>query len=145
MKCVGADNLRANFPRDTGCNFGFSDCRRADDKESARHSVRRSVRLLFLSRGLHDLGKAARIEAGAADEGAVDVGLAHEFAGILRFHAAAVLNPNSLGRGLIGHFAQDVANERVRFLCLLGCCVAPGTDRPDRFVRDHGFLQFFRR
>src|SRR4029078_11785655 len=39
LKCVGADNLRANFPRDTSCNFGFSDCRRADDKESARHSV----------------------------------------------------------------------------------------------------------
>ena len=40
LKCVGADNLRANFPRDIGCNFGFSGCCRADDKECARHSIR---------------------------------------------------------------------------------------------------------
>ena len=77
------------------------------------------ARNLLIARGLDDLGEAARVEAGAADEGAVDVWLAHEFAGILRFHAAAVLNPDSLGCGLIGHFAQNVANERVRFLRLL--------------------------
>ena len=100
--------------------------------------------LLLFAGGFHDLSEAARIKAGAADEGAVDVGLAHEFAGIFRFHAAAVLNPHSLGCGLIGHFAQDMSNERVRFLCLLGCCVAPGTDCPHRFVRDHALLQIFR-
>jgi hypothetical protein len=33
--------------------------------------------LLLFPRGLDDLGEAARIEAGAADEGAVDVGLGH--------------------------------------------------------------------
>ena len=100
------------------------------------------ARTLLIARGFDDLGEAARVEAGAADERAVDVGLAHEFAGILRFHAAAVLNPHSLGCGLIGHFAQGVANERVRFLRLLGCCIAPGADRPDRLVRNHCFLQF---
>ena len=46
--------------------------------------------MLLFARGFDDLGEAARVEAGAADEGAVDVGLAHEFAGVLRFHAAAV-------------------------------------------------------
>ena len=84
-----------------------------------------SARTLLIARGFDDLSKTPRVEAGAADEGAVDVGLAHEFAGILRFHAAAVLNPDSLGRGLIGHFAQDVSNERVRFLCLLGVALRP--------------------
>ena len=62
--------------------------------------------VLLFARGLHDLGEAARVEAGSANEGAVDVWLAHQFVGILRFHAAAVLDPDSLGCGLIGHFAQ---------------------------------------
>ena len=61
--------------------------------------------VLLFARGIDDLGEAARVEAGAADEGAVDVGLTHEFAGILRFHAAAILDPHSLGCILIGHFA----------------------------------------
>src|SRR6478672_6347847 len=97
--------------------------------------------LLFGTRGLDDLSKAARIEAGAADEGAVDIALAHEFAGILRFHTAAVLDPHSVGCGLIGHFAQDVSNERVRFLRLSGCGIAAGADRPHRLVSNHRFLQ----
>ena len=33
----------------------------------------------------------------------------------------------------------------MRFLCLRGCCVPPGTYRPDRFVGDDCFLQFLRR
>ena len=32
---------------------------------------------LLFARGFDDLGEAARVEAGAADEGAVDVWLAH--------------------------------------------------------------------
>ncbi len=56
----------------------------------------RKAALLF-TRGFDDLGEAARVEAGATDEGAVDVRLAHEFAGVLWFDAAAVLNPHSLG------------------------------------------------
>ena len=34
LKRVGAYNLRANFPRDIGCNFGFSGCCRADNKNA---------------------------------------------------------------------------------------------------------------
>ena len=98
------------------------------------------VRALSVARRFDDLGEAARVKAGAADERAVNVGLTHEFASIFRFHAAAVLDPHSLGCGLIGHFAEDVSNERMRFLCLLGRCVAAGTDRPYRLVSDHGFL-----
>jgi hypothetical protein len=33
--------------------------------------------VLLFARGFDDLGEAARVEAGAADEGAVDAGLAH--------------------------------------------------------------------
>ena len=46
--------------------------------------------MLPVARGFDDLGEAARVEAGAANESAVDVGLTHEFAGILWFDAAAV-------------------------------------------------------
>ena len=107
--------------------------------ESVLWRTRKPV--LLFARGFDDLSEAARVKTGTANQCAVDVGLGHEFAGILRFHAAAVLDPDSLGCGLIGHLAQSVANERVRFLCLLGCCVAPGTDRPHWLVRDHRFLQ----
>ena len=48
-----------------------------DHNEIIADPVRRSVRPLFLSRGLHDLSEAARVETGAADEGAVDVWLGH--------------------------------------------------------------------
>ena len=60
----------------------------------------------FSLRGFDDLGEAARVEAGAADEGAIDVGLAHEFAGVLWFNTAAILDSDSLGGGVVGHFAQ---------------------------------------
>src|SRR5262249_723440 len=90
------------------------------------------VRTLPLARRFDDLGEAARVEAGAADERAVDVWLAHEFARVLRFHAATVLNSDSLSCGLIGHFAQDVSNEHVCFLRLSGCGVAARADCPNR-------------
>src|SRR6266540_1790234 len=98
--------------------------------------------VLLFPRGFHDLGEAARVEAGAADEGAVDIRLAHEFACILRFHAAAVLNTDSLGCRVVGHFAQDVSNERVGFLCLSWCGIATGADGPDRLICNHCFLKF---
>src|SRR5271170_1638795 len=47
---------------------------------------------LFGAAVLHDLKESAGIEAGAAHEGAIDVRLAHQGYGILRFDAAAVLD-----------------------------------------------------
>ena len=58
------------------------------------------------------------------------------------FTLPPVLNPDSIGCSVVGHFAQCVSNERVRFLCLCGGCIAPGADGPYRLVRDHCFLQF---
>jgi len=43
---------------------------------------------------LTDAGEAVGFEAGAADEGAVDVGLAHEFEDRGWFDRAAVLDAN---------------------------------------------------
>src|SRR5206468_6569745 len=86
--------------------------------------------------------EAARIKAGAADKGAIDVGLAHQFACVLRLHAAAVLNPDPLGGRVVVHLVQSVANERMGFLCLSGRRVAASADGPDRLIRNHRFLQF---
>src|SRR5436309_2615580 len=97
---------------------------------------------LPLTSGFDDLRKAARVQAGAAHESAVDIALAHELARVLRFYASAVLNANPLGSRIIRHFTQDVTNERVCFLRLLGCGVATGADCPHRFVGDHRFLKF---
>ncbi len=50
----------------------------------AKQTTRRDARfptgwkpVSLFSRGLHDLGEAARIEAGTADEGAINIRLAH--------------------------------------------------------------------
>src|SRR5688500_2189020 len=86
--------------------------------------------------GLHDLGEAARIEAGAADEGAVDIRLGHKRAGVVRLHAAAVLDPNLVGGGFIGNLTEHPADKRMRFLGLLGRRGLAGADGPDRLVSD---------
>ena len=78
----------------------------------------------------------------AADKGAIDVGLAHEFACVLRFNTPTVLNADALGGGIIGHFVQSMANECVRFLRLSGRRVAAGADGPDRLICNHCLLQF---
>src|SRR6266487_4804970 len=98
--------------------------------------------VLLVPRGLDDLGEAARVEAGAADQCAVDIRLAHQFARILRFHATSVLDPHTLGRCVVGHLAQGVTNKRMRLLRLVWRSVATSPDGPNRLVRDHGLLQF---
>src|SRR5581483_1269336 len=95
---------------------------------------------LRFSCGFDDLREAARIEAGATDECAVDVLLRHEFSGVFRLHAAAVLNTNALGRGRVGKFAENAADKGVRFLRLLRGRVFACADGPDRLIGDHGFL-----
>src|SRR3954462_14712614 len=70
--------------------------------------------------------KAAQLEAGAADEGPVDVGKRREFADVFRFDAAAVDDVALVGRGAAKPLPQPRANVRVRFVRLRGCGVAPG-------------------
>ena len=71
-------------------------------------------------------------------------GLRHQFARVVRFDAAAVLNANLVGGRFVGNFAERLANERMRFLRLLRRGVSTGADRPNRFVGDHRFAKFFR-
>src|SRR5947207_10331889 len=83
-----------------------------------------SARVLLVARGLDDLNEAPRVETGAADQGTVDIRLAHQFLRVLWFHTAAVLNAHSFGRHLISHFVQGVADEGVGLLRLSGRRIA---------------------
>src|SRR5205823_8680454 len=141
LKRVRADNFCVDVTGDIGRQFGFAGCSWASDKERALHPITPG-RFLFLAGRLNDLGEAARVKAGPADEGAVDVRLAYEFARVLWFDAAAVLNTHTLGGRIVSHFAQSVTYKSMGFLRLLWRSVAPGANRPDRLVRDHCFLQF---
>ena|SRR6266516_5462167 len=76
LKGVGTDNFGFYLAREIGRQLGFACCSWADDKKRAPHPVKPSC-VLLIARGLDDLGEAPRIQAGPADEGAIDVGLAH--------------------------------------------------------------------
>src|SRR5207249_11377704 len=67
LKRVRADNFCVDVTGDIGRQFGFAGCSWASDKERALHPITPS-RLLFLAGRLNDLGEAARVKAGPADE-----------------------------------------------------------------------------
>src|SRR3954453_9631666 len=78
------------------------------------------------------------VKAGAADEGAVDVGQREQLGGVGGLDRAAVEDPDLVARGAAG--AEDVADEGARVLGLLGGRGAAGADRPDRLVGDDDVL-----
>ena len=64
-----------------------------------KHKGRKHCALRLLEASIFDDGgEAPRIEAGAADQRAVDVGLGEEFLRVLGFDAAAVLDADAFGR-----------------------------------------------
>src|SRR6266550_3358521 len=85
----------------------------------------------------NDGGKRGDVEARAADQRPIDVGLARQLADILRFHAPAVDHAAELGSLRPKPVLQAPADMAVRLARLRRRRVAPGPDRPDRFVRDH--------
>src|SRR5438094_7972102 len=87
---------------------------------------------LPLTSGFDDLRKAARVQAGAAHGGAVDIALAHELARVFRFYASAVLYANPLGSRILRHLTPGWRMERVCVLCLLWRCDTTGFDRLHR-------------
>src|SRR5438067_11733090 len=86
---------------------------------------------------LHDAREIIRVEAGAANERAVDVVLRHQLGGVRWLHRSAVLDPHRLA-GLVPVLAPyGVADRRDGCLRVSSCCRAPGADGPYGFVRDH--------
>src|SRR6478672_6574805 len=84
--------------------------------------------------GLDDLGEGVGLEAGAADQGTVDLPAAEQLGGVVGLDRAAVEDAQLLG--CAAALADDVANEGDRLLGLLGRRGAAGADRPDRLVGD---------
>src|SRR6266850_2598489 len=85
---------------------------------------------------LHDAGEDRGIEARAADERAIDVGLRHEGIDIIRLDAAAVEEADALRRRRRGAAADLAADGIVDLLRLSGRGGAAGADRPHRLVGD---------
>jgi hypothetical protein len=90
-----------------------------------------------------DVSKTSRLQRRAADQRAVHIRLAHQLLGVVRLHAAAVLNAHLFGRGFVEQLHQHGANERVRVLRLLRRGGLARANRPDRFVGDDGFNHLF--
>ena len=81
-------------------------------------------------------------EAGAADEAAVNLGLAHELACVLVVHAAAVEDAD-----IIGCVAEDLTDGATDggdgAVGILRCGGHAGADGPDRLIGDNNVLQVF--
>src|SRR5690606_26090864 len=58
-----------------------------------------------------DLGEFVGVEAGAADESAVDVGLGHQLGDVRRLHRPAVLDAHRVGGRCVGEVPDALANR----------------------------------
>src|SRR5262245_56120559 len=91
---------------------------------------------LLLPAARDDLEEAPRVEARAADQGAVDVWEFGQRLDVVRLHATAVEDVTPLRRVRPEPLPQPAPDVRVRLLGLLRRRVPAGTDRPYRFVGD---------
>ena len=82
-----------------------------------------------------DRQEVGGVEAGAADEEAVDVGQLDQLGGVVGLDRAAVEDADA-GGGLGIALGEDGADEGDRLLRLLGRRRATRADRPDRLVGD---------
>src|SRR6185437_4316571 len=87
-----------------------------------------------LNRIFNYIGKAAGFERGPAYQRAINVGLAHQLAGIGRLDASTILDAHLLGNAIVKHFRQHAANKRMGILRLLGRGRLPGADGPNRLI-----------
>src|SRR5262245_2982140 len=83
-----------------------------------------------------DPGECRGVEARAAHERAVDIGLRHQLVDVLGLHRPAVLDPDPVPRSAEPR-AHALAHERVHLLGGLRRRGPAGADRPDRLVGDH--------
>src|SRR5437870_2104937 len=93
------------------------------------------MRFLFLLE-MDDPGECRGVEARAAHECAVDVGLRHQVVDVLGLDRAAVLDPDRVAGGAEPR-TEPLAHEPVHLLRGLGRGGAAGADRPNRLVGDH--------
>mmetsp|Transcript_11641 Transcript_11641/g.31335 ORF Transcript_11641/g.31335 Transcript_11641/m.31335 type:complete len:782 (-) Transcript_11641:241-2586(-) len=97
------------------------------------------LRELGGSAGAHDVHEGG-LQGGAADEKAVDVGLADELLAVLRRHAAAVLDLDVVSDLGADGGLEVGADGGVRLLGLIRGGDLAGADGPDRLVGDDDLL-----
>mmetsp|Transcript_28638 Transcript_28638/g.91721 ORF Transcript_28638/g.91721 Transcript_28638/m.91721 type:complete len:312 (+) Transcript_28638:246-1181(+) len=103
-----------------------------------RTNARRGVGSLL--HVVDDAPKGVRLEAGAADEGAVDVGARHQVVDVVVVDRATVLDHHRVGNLLAVVLDEPAADVRVRLLRHLGRRREAGADGPHRLVRDDDVL-----
>src|SRR6266545_2633288 len=93
-----------------------------------------------------DLGELLRLDAGAADQGAVDVRLVHDVGDVGCLDRAAVEDAHPVGQvRRIGVPLRHPAAERAdALLGIFGARRLARTDRPDRLVRDDDLVHLHR-
>src|ERR1700722_8689253 len=84
-----------------------------------------------------DRSELTGVQAGAADEGAVNVLSTHDRRDIVALDGPAVQNTHT-GPGFAAHRARNVLSDSGRYLLRVsGGGDLAGADRPDRLVGDH--------
>jgi len=87
-------------------------------------------------------GEVVNLQTGAADQGTVDICLAHKLCSVVDLDRTAILNADLIcGVGSVGS-PDAVADKGVHGLRLVRRCRQSGADRPDRLVSDHGASDF---
>src|SRR5919198_750455 len=82
-------------------------------------------------------GELLGVQAGPADQGAVDLGVSHEIPDVPRLDAAPVLDPDPGPGPFPEHRSHGPADQSDHLTGVGGLGVPPGPDGPDRLVGDH--------
>src|SRR5579872_977572 len=90
---------------------------------------------------IYDFCERDRVEARAAHQHAVDLGLRHERLGVVRFDASAVQNADTPGRVLAKAGAHLTANHGVCLSRHFGRGGLAGPDGPNGLISDHDFRE----
>src|SRR6516225_1439736 len=89
-------------------------------------------------RGVDNFQEVTCVEAGAPDQGPIDVRLLEQGSRVFGLDASPVLNAQALGRGWTVNLGQASAEKGMSLLSLGGGRIAARADRPDWLIRhDH--------
>src|SRR5215475_3560721 len=84
-----------------------------------------------------NLGKRSGIQTGAANEGAVNIGLGHQRSNVLRSHTATVLDTHRVRDGLTPYLREQRAQETMHLLSLARRRSHASTNRPQGLIGQH--------
>src|SRR5690606_668680 len=97
----------------------------------------------FPSKTIDDRHEIIGIEGSAANQSAVNIGLAKKVSCIVRFYAAAIEDSGILGSLAAVFFLDQFPDILVHGLRLFGSGGLPGADSPNRFVGNDDFCESF--